>query len=204
MIQSSDVVFRRGLRLHSVEGSLLKTIKKTCVKSSDAFPQRWRNVDCDMLSLTTTTTSCYDCYDCYDKQLQLLRQAATTATTSCCNLPYPVTPYHTLLPHPIIGRCPAKPKSPAVWAWLEVDPLDMPRTPYRASKKKHSTTHHALSPPLPRHHVYIIHLINRLHCFYRITMSLKWPLVTKNDCSILSRAQDIHQSSKPDGIYSTD
>ena len=32
----------------------------------------------------------------------------------------------------------AKPKSPAVWACLGVDPLNMPRTAYRASEKKHS------------------------------------------------------------------
>ena len=31
-----------------------------------------------------------------------------------------------------------KPKSPAVWACLGVDPLDMPRTPYRASEGKRS------------------------------------------------------------------
>ena len=30
----------------------------------------------------------------------------------------------------------AKSKSTAVWACLGVDPLDMPRTPYRASKGK--------------------------------------------------------------------
>ena len=40
-------------------------------------------------------------------------------------------------------------KSPAVWACLGVDPLDMPRTPYRASKgKRPSITHHALLPPI--------------------------------------------------------
>ena len=32
----------------------------------------------------------------------------------------------------------AKPKSPAIWACLGVDPQDMPRTPYRASKGKRS------------------------------------------------------------------
>ena len=35
-------------------------------------------------------------------------------------------------------NCTAKPKSPAVWAYLGVDPLDMPRTPYRASGGKRS------------------------------------------------------------------
>ena len=33
---------------------------------------------------------------------------------------------------------PTKPKSPAVWACLGVDPLYMPRTPYRASEGKRS------------------------------------------------------------------
>ena len=32
----------------------------------------------------------------------------------------------------------AKPKSPAVWECQGVDPLDMPRTPYRASEGKRS------------------------------------------------------------------
>ena len=31
---------------------------------------------------------------------------------------------------------PAKPKSPAIWACLVVDPLDMPRTPYQVSEGK--------------------------------------------------------------------
>ena len=35
-------------------------------------------------------------------------------------------------------NCTAKPKSPAVWACLGVDPLDMPRSPYRMSEGKHS------------------------------------------------------------------
>ena len=35
-------------------------------------------------------------------------------------------------------NCTAKPKSLAVWACLGVDPLDMPRTPYRASEEKRS------------------------------------------------------------------
>ena len=34
-----------------------------------------------------------------------------------------------------------------VWACLRVNPLDMPRTPYRVSEGKHSTTaNHALLP----------------------------------------------------------
>ena len=42
-------------------------------------------------------------------------------------------------------------------------------------------THHALSPPPSHHHLYIIHLINWLQRFYRITMSLKRPFVLKSD-----------------------
>ena len=42
-------------------------------------------------------------------------------------------------------------------------------------------THHALSPPPSHHHLYIIHLINWLQRFYRITMSLKRPFVPKSD-----------------------
>ena len=44
-----------------------------------------------------------------------------------------------------------------------------------------SITHHALSPPPSQHHMYIIHLINRLQRFYRVTMSLKRPFVPKSD-----------------------
>ena len=46
-----------------------------------------------------------------------------------------------------------------------------------------SITHHALSPPPPpsHHHMYIIHLINWLQRFYRITISLKRPFVPKSD-----------------------
>ena len=35
-------------------------------------------------------------------------------------------------------NCTAKPKSLAVWACMEIDPLDMPRTPHRASEGKRS------------------------------------------------------------------
>ena len=40
-------------------------------------------------------------------------------------------------------NCLAKPKSPAVWACLGIDPLDILRTPYRASEGKRfqSITH---------------------------------------------------------------
>ena len=41
--------------------------------------------------------------------------------------------------------------------------------------------HHALSPPPSHHHLYIIHLINWLQRFCRITMSLKRPFVPKSD-----------------------
>ena len=44
-------------------------------------------------------------------------------------------------------------------------------------RKTLSITHHALSPPPSHHHLYIIHLINRLQRFYRITMSLERPFV---------------------------
>ena len=46
-------------------------------------------------------------------------------------------------------------------------------------RKTLSITHHALSPS--HHHLYIIHLINWLQRFYRITMSLKRPFVPKSD-----------------------
>ena len=77
----------------------------------------------------------------------------------------------------------AKPKSLAVWAYLGVKPLDMPRTPYRASEEN------ALNnPPCPFtptltlstvHHT--SHQLTKMQRFYRITMSLKWPFVPKSD-----------------------
>ena len=48
-------------------------------------------------------------------------------------------------------------------------------------RKTLSITHHALSPPPSRHHLYIIHLINWLQRFYRIIMSLKRPFVPKSE-----------------------
>ena len=48
-------------------------------------------------------------------------------------------------------------------------------------RKTLSITHHALSPPPSHHHLYIIHLINWLQRFYRITKSLKRPFVLKSD-----------------------
>ena len=48
-------------------------------------------------------------------------------------------------------------------------------------RKTLSITHHAISPPPSHHHLYIIHLINWLQRFYRITMSLKRPFVSKSD-----------------------
>ena len=42
-------------------------------------------------------------------------------------------------------------------------------------------THYAISPSPSHHHLYIIHLINGLQRFYRITMSLKSPFVMKSD-----------------------
>ena len=48
-------------------------------------------------------------------------------------------------------------------------------------RKTLSITLHALSPPPSHHHLYIIHSINSLQRFYLISMSLKWPFVSKND-----------------------
>ena len=48
-------------------------------------------------------------------------------------------------------------------------------------RKTLSITHHALSSPPSHHHLYIIHLINWLQRFYRITMSPKRPFVPKSD-----------------------
>ena len=48
-------------------------------------------------------------------------------------------------------------------------------------RKTLSITHHDLSHPPSHHHLYIIHLINWLQCFYRITMSLKKTFVPKSD-----------------------
>ena len=48
-------------------------------------------------------------------------------------------------------------------------------------RKTLSITHHALSPPPSYYHLYIIHFINWLQRFYRITMSLKRPFVPKSD-----------------------
>ena len=50
----------------------------------------------------------------------------------------------------------AKPKSLAVWSCLGVDPLDMPRTPYRENAINNPGDH-AQSPS--HHHLYIIPLI---------------------------------------------
>ena len=48
-------------------------------------------------------------------------------------------------------------------------------------RKTLTIAHHALSSPPSHHHLYIIHLINWLQRFYRITMSLKRPFVPKSD-----------------------
>ena len=48
-------------------------------------------------------------------------------------------------------------------------------------RKTRSITHHPLSLPPSHHHLCIIHLINWLQRFYRITMSLKRPFVPKSD-----------------------
>ena len=53
-----------------------------------------------------------------------------------------------------------------------------PRHAQNERKKTLSKTHYALSP-----HTHVVnHLINRLHCFYRITtLSPKWLIVPKSD-----------------------
>ena len=82
-----------------------------------------------------------------------------------------------------------------VRSWLESDPVTIglssgafPNLPRHAQnplsgerRKTLSIIHHALSPPPSHHHLYIIHLINWLQRFYRITMSLKSPFVPKSD-----------------------
>ena len=62
-------------------------------------------------------------------------------------------------------------------------------------RKKLSITHHALSPPPSHHHLHIIHLINWLQRFYRITMSLKRPGVPKSDVKqwFITTTTIIHQ-----------
>ena len=66
--------------------------------------------------------------------------------------------------------CIAEPKSPDR---LGVNPLDMPRIHYR--RVKETTLNNppcSITPPSHRH-LYIMYLINGLHWFYCITMSLK-------------------------------
>ena len=59
------------------------------------------------------------------------------------------------------------------------------QNPLSAERRKTlSITHHALSPPPSHHHLYIIHLINWLQRFYRITMSIKIPFVPKSDVKL--------------------
>ena len=61
----------------------------------------------------------------------------------------------------------------SVWACLGVNPLDMPRNPYWASEGKHSQQPTMFYHPiLTSSSVHFINLINGLHCFYRITLSL--------------------------------
>ena len=65
----------------------------------------------------------------------------------------------------------------------------------REWRKTFSVSHHALSPPPSHHHLYIIHLINWLQRFYRITMSLKRAFVPKSDdfLLLLLRVAGFHQ-----------
>ena len=56
------------------------------------------------------------------------------------------------------------------------------QNPFLGERRKTlSMTHHAISPPHSHHHLYIIHLINWIQRFYRITMSLKRPFVPKSN-----------------------
>ena len=109
-------------------------------------------------------------------------------------------------------NCTAKPRSPAVWACRSPRHAQNPLSGER--RKTLLITHHALSPPPSHHHMYIIHLINWLQRFYRITMSLKiyfapnsdgkqWFITTTNHynnsscsfaigCADLSKTQNSH------------
>ena len=64
---------------------------------------------------------------------------AVSLTCQSCGLACPQGLILPLKCHGVLAlNCTAKPKSPAVWACLGVDHLDMPRTPYRASEEKRS------------------------------------------------------------------
>ena len=61
-----------------------------------------------------------------------------------------------------------------VWTCLGVNPLDMPRTSFRASEGETLWTNPSclITQPL-RHHLYVIHQISSmdvLHCFYRFNL----------------------------------
>ena len=56
-------------------------------------------------------------------------------------------------------------------------------------RKTLSTTHHTLSPPPSHYHLYIIHVINWLQRFYRITMLLKRTFVPKSDVKQMAHMQ---------------
>ena len=63
------------------------------------------------------------------------------------------------------GRSPRHAQNPLLGEW----------------RKTLSITHHTPSPPPSHHHLYIIHLINWLQRFYRITISLERPFVPESD-----------------------
>ena len=67
-------------------------------------------------------------------------------------------------------------KSPSLWtsghAW-GVNHLDMSRTPYWASEENTRNNPPCHITPRSRHYLYVIHLIDGLHCFYRTTIALK-------------------------------
>ena len=57
------------------------------------------------------------------------------------------------------------------------------KSPRHAQIVKENTLKNPTCPITPpsRHHLYIIHLTYILHCFYHITLWIKWPLVPKSD-----------------------
>ena len=71
-------------------------------------------------------------------------------------------------------------KSAKSFATVNVNPtkeFDMPEP--LIGRVKENTLNNPPCPitPCSQHHLYIIHLINYLHCFYRLAMSLKWLLI---------------------------
>ena len=59
-----------------------------------------------------------------------------------------------------------------VWAYLGVNLLDMSKTPYCVSEGEHSQSSPCPITSPSHHHLYIIHLVIGLHCFYRVQCHL--------------------------------